>query len=73
MIKYILEKFFNKENAKKDNPLTIINASRRTNDVVRQRVLFEKKERQKTCLSKYFEDIKGLNAIDRNLYCEIKF
>ena len=72
MIKYFLTKFFDKTVKKKDEPLTIIN-SKRENIIVKQRVIFEKKERQKTCLSKYFEDIKGLNAIERNLYCQIKF
>ena len=72
MIKNILSKFFIKSNVQKNAPLTIIN-SKRTNVNVRQRVIYQKNERQKTCLSKYFENIKGLNAIERNLYCEIKF
>ena len=72
MIKFILTKFFHKDTQVKEVPLTIINAKRQ-NVVVRQRAIFEKKERQKTCLSKYFEDIKGLNVIERNLYCQIKF
>ena len=72
MIKNILSKFFIKSNVKKNAPLTIINANR-TNVNVRQRVIYQKNERQKTCLSKYFENIKGLNSIERNLYCEIKF
>ena len=72
MIKNILSKFFIKSNVKKNTPLTIINANR-TNVNVRQRVIYQKNEKQKTCLSKYFENIKGLNAIERNLYCEIKF
>ena len=53
-------------------PLTIINAKRQS-VIVKQRVIFEKKERQTTCLSKYFEDIKGVNTVERNLYCQIKF
>ena len=72
MINYFLTKFFNKSVKQKQSPLTIINSNRES-VIVKQRVIFEKKERQKTCLSKYFEDIKGLNTIERNLYCQIKF
>ena len=72
MIKFILSKFFNKTTQQKEMPLTIINAKRQS-VIVKQRVIFEKKERQTTCLSKYFEDIKGLNTVERNLYCQIKF
>ena len=72
MIKFVLGNFFNKTIEKKERPLTIINSNRVSVDV-KQRVIFEKKERQKTCLSKYFEDIKGLNSIERNIYCKITF
>ena len=72
MTKTILTKLFNKNIKEKERPLTIINAKRQ-NSVVKQRLICQKNERQKTCLSKYFEDIKGLNTIERNIYCQIKF
>ena len=72
MIKYIIRKFFNKTTVKKDCPMTIINTNR-TNVIIRQREIYEKKERQRTCLSKYFDGIKGLNAIERNVYYKIPF
>lgn len=70
MMKNVISKFLSRKNVKKECPLTIINTNRTKVDV-RQRVIYQKKERQKTCLSKYFEDIKGLNSVERNIYCEI--
>ncbi len=69
-MKNVISKFFSRKSVKKECPLTIINTNRTKVDV-RQRVIYQKKERQKTCLSKYFEDIKGLNSVERNIYCEI--
>ena len=71
MIKFVLSNFFNK-NIEEKRPLTIIDSNRANVDV-KQRIILQKKERQKTCLSKYFEDIKGLNSIERNIYCKITF
>lgn len=70
MMKNVISKFLGRKNVKKECPLTIINTNRTKVDV-RQRVIYQKKERQKTCLSKYFEDIKGLNSVEKNIYCEI--
>ena len=72
MRKNIFTKLFNKNIKEKEGPLTIIN-SKRENAIIKQRLICQKNERQKTCLSKYFEDIKGLNTIERNLYYQIKF
>ena len=71
MIINILNKFFNKKTISK-TPLTIINKNRERS-VVRQRAIYQKKERQETCLSKYFANIKGLNSTERNIYYEFTF
>ena len=70
MIKYILNKFFNKNVGRRKNTFTIINENRK----VQARYDFylkNKKERQDGCLSKYFENLKGLNLVERNVYSKI--
>ncbi len=69
MIKYILNNFFNK-NTKKKNTFTIINENRKS-QVNYNMGLQNKKERQDNCLSKYFENLRGLNLAERNLYSKI--
>ena len=71
MINNILNKFFTKKTIK-ETPLTIINKNRERN-VVKQRAIYQKKERQETCLSKYFANIKGLNSAERNIYYKFTF
>ena len=69
MIKYILSNFFNKT-TKKKNTFTIINENRRSQ--IKYNISFKNKnERQDSCLSKYFENLKGLNLEERNIYSKI--
>ncbi len=66
-MKNIFAKIFSKTKSKKNSTFTIINENRKS----QVRHLFNvknKKERQDSCLSKYFENIKGLNQIERNIY-----
>lgn len=70
MFKYILRNFFSKQKKVVKKPMTIINENR--NSTLPRRVLvYYKENRQTTCLSKYFSNIKGLNTIERNLYSKI--
>ena len=70
MINYILKKFFNKTTAKKKNTFTIINENRKT-QIKNSVSLQNKNEMQESCLSKYFENLKGLNLSERNVYSKI--
>ena len=70
MIKYILNKFFNKKVVKKKNTFTIINENRKA-QIKNSITLQNKNERQESCLSKYFENLKGLNLSERNVYSKI--
>lgn len=71
MINIILRKLFTKEKKVSGKPLTIINENRESTALKRTALYTYKDERQKTCLSKYFANIKGLNTIERNIYSKI--
>ncbi len=71
MLNYILKKFFIKENKVAKRPLTIINKNRESTVSRRTILVSYKEEKQQTCLSKYFNNIKGLNTFERNLYSKI--
>ena len=72
MFNYIFKSLFAKKNKVTKKTLTILNENREST-LSRRSLLsqFTKDERQKTCLSKYFENIKGLNTIERNIYSKI--
>jgi len=70
MFTSLLNNLFNKKNTKKKNILTIINKNRNS----QSRYIYymtNKNERQNSCLSKYFENLSGLNLSDRNVYYKI--
>ena len=71
MFKKIFSNIFIKEKKASDKPLTIINENRESTALKRTALYTYKDERQKTCLSKYFANIKGLNTIERNIYSKI--
>ncbi len=70
MIKYILKKIFKKNVYKKKNIFTIINENRKS-QVIYRGYQQNKNERQDNSLSKYFENLKGLNLLERNVYSKI--
>jgi hypothetical protein len=71
MFSYILNHFFIKRKKAIKKPLMIINENRKSTDTRRTVLYLCKEEKEKTCLSKYFHNIKGLNTIERNLYSRI--
>jgi hypothetical protein len=71
MIKRFLSKIFKKEKKIEKRPLTIINDNRKSTAQRRTALRIQGDERQSTCLSKYFSNIKGLNTIERNLYSKM--
>ncbi len=68
MIKILFSKIFNKRRSNK-NTFTIINKSRKIQSSCFY--MQNKNERQDSCLSKYFENVKGLNLTERNVYSKI--
>ena len=71
MFNYILKNLFVKQKKTVKKPLTIINENRKSTNSRRTVLYSYKEERQKTCLSKYFSNIKGINTIERNIYSKI--
>ena len=71
MFNYLFKKLFVKEKKIAKKPLTIINENRESTSLRRILLSQYKGERQNTCLSKYFSNIKGLNTIERNIYSKI--
>ena len=71
MLNYMLRKFFNKEKEVAERPLTIIIENRASTSSRRTIMYRYKEERQETCLSQYFSNIKGLNTIERNIYSKL--
>ena len=71
MIKNILRNLLKKQKKVNKRPLTIINENRKSTAIRRTALYTYKEERQETCLSKYFSNIKGLNTIERNIYSKI--
>ncbi len=67
MIKNLFNKLLKRSVSKRKNTFTIINENRETK-VRYSYCKKNKNERQDSCLSKYFENIKGLNQIERNIY-----
>ena len=66
-MKNILNKIFRKKFGKMNKTFTIIHENRKSQ--IRYNFLLAKKnERQDTCLSKYFENLNGLNSTERNVY-----
>ena len=66
-MKKIFKKLFHIADSKRKNTFTIINENRKTQTNYRI-YLVNKNERQDNCLSRYFENLKGLNLIERNIY-----
>lgn len=72
MFNNIFKNLFVKGKKVVKKPLTIINENRESTLTKRSLLSqYTKEERQKTCLSKYFANIKGLNTIERNIYSKI--
>ncbi len=71
MFKNILRRFFVKQKKAESKPLTIINQNRKSIEVKRTILYKRNEEREKTCLSKYFSNIRGLNTIERNIYSKV--
>ena len=68
-MKKFLNKIFRKNMNKRKNTFTIINENRK--QPTRNIYLQNKNERQNSCLSKYFQNINGLNSVERNIYSKI--
>ncbi len=71
MFNYLFKRMFVKEKKVVKKPLTIINENRESTLTRRNLLSQYKDERQSTCLSKYFSNIKGLNTVERNIYSKI--
>ena len=70
MMKNLFNKIFRKNTKKKNKTFTIINENRKS-QMRFNFFLANKNERQDSCLSKYFENLNGLNATERNVYSKI--
>ena len=60
----IINKLFAKKEKNKEKPLTYINRNRKESNITCRNIVKKNERQVKSCLSKYFENIVGLNSAE---------
>lgn len=64
----LIIKILDKKQKNKEKPLTIINKNRKQSKITGRNIVKKNERQVKSCLSKYFENLVGLNSVELKKY-----